>query len=218
MILLQKKIKKLSKKLKSGFTVIELVVVLGIIAIVTSIVLSSQSRFGGSVLLTNLAYDIAVTIRQAQSYGISVRQFAPASTSSTFDLGYGVHVRAANPSMFLIFADVRDDKKYDTRFDTGQACISDSECVRLFRIEQGNYIKKFCATRLADGVSECSDNGTRLTSLDITFKRPNPDAHFVTNINPDGSYRYKNATIFIANPAGVTREIHVARTGQIYVQ
>src|SRR3989338_7579467 len=64
-----------------GFTLVELLVTLSLFVVLTTIVLFSQSKFNGSILLTNLAYDVAITVRQAQTYGVNVRE----TSSGVFD-------------------------------------------------------------------------------------------------------------------------------------
>jgi prepilin-type N-terminal cleavage/methylation domain-containing protein len=61
---------------KSGFTLIELMVVLVVFVALTGIMISSQSKFDGTILLNNLAYDIALSIREAQTYGVNVKEFS----------------------------------------------------------------------------------------------------------------------------------------------
>src|SRR6185295_20368 len=78
-----------------------LVVVTAIIAIITGLILVSDATFGGKVLLENLAYDMALSIRQAQVYGISVQRF-----NTTFNAPYGVHFDTTSPSSYNTFADV----------------------------------------------------------------------------------------------------------------
>src|SRR3989338_10641247 len=91
-------------KSDKGFTLMELLVVMGIIVIISSLILASNTRFGGRVILQNLAYDIALSIRQAQVYGISVRQFG-----GTFS-GYGMHFVLSGPGVntttYVLFADI----------------------------------------------------------------------------------------------------------------
>src|SRR3989344_4615422 len=50
-----------------GFTLVELMVVTGILVVITSLILANNTRFGGAVLLENLAYDIALSMRKAQT-------------------------------------------------------------------------------------------------------------------------------------------------------
>ncbi|MFC1733488.1 hypothetical protein ACFL6I_24580, partial [candidate division KSB1 bacterium] len=83
--------KYLSKKknINSGFSMIELVVSTGIMIMITMVVLVNHAAFGGNILVGSLAYDVGLSIRQAQVFGLSVREFGIGT--GTFDVGYGVH-------------------------------------------------------------------------------------------------------------------------------
>lgn len=191
--------KKKNKTL--GFTLIELLVSLAIIVLITSIVLVNHTRFSGSIFLGNLAYDIALSIREAQIYGLSVREF-----DSSFDLGYGVHFDISQNSSFFIFADLNRNQRYD----------SPDDIVEQFTITRRNSISKLCATLPGvAGVEVCSDAGSNpVTVIDVAFNRPNPEA-----IIKDGSgTTYKEAVIYIMSDEGDMRSVLVESTGQISVQ
>ena len=85
------------KKANSGFTLVELLITISIFVILTGVVLFSQSKFNGSILLTNLAYDTAVTLRQAQTYGINIKEFNTGSGTGQF-VPYGVHFATSSPN------------------------------------------------------------------------------------------------------------------------
>lgn len=210
-----------SQRLRTkGFTVVELVVVVGIFAIVSGVVLVNHGKFGGNILITNAAYDIALAIRQSQNYGVSVREFTGGETSS-FDFGYGVHLRKSNNKLITMFADVANDRVYNEKEgDTGTSCLPASECLQLLQLGRGNTIARFCATK-TNGEEHCSHTN-EITFLDITFRRPNPDALFVTDINADtvlgeDERAYQKASIVIVSPQGTYREIRVGGTGQISI-
>ena len=61
-----------------GFSLAELIVSIAIFLFISSVVMVSQHNFGGKILITNLAYDVALGIRQAQVYGSSSRKAAGA--------------------------------------------------------------------------------------------------------------------------------------------
>jgi prepilin-type N-terminal cleavage/methylation domain-containing protein len=48
-----------------GFTLVELMVTVGIFTIISGLLLARYSNFNQGIILTNLAYDIALTIRSA---------------------------------------------------------------------------------------------------------------------------------------------------------
>ena len=184
--------------LKRGFSLIELLISVSIFIIITSVVLAKYQGFNGGVVLTNLAYDIALSIRQAQVYGISVRESA--TGSSNFGLRYGIHFDSGNPTSFILFIDTNSNDKYDN-----------GELIETNSIRQDNAISDFCGITSAGG-NQCWKNST-VTSLDITFLRPNPDALINTNIG--GNYR--SATITVSSPRGTSRTVRVENTGQISV-
>src|SRR3989344_4732921 len=77
------------QKMKRGFTLVELIVVVAITTLISSIVVVGSSKFDGTILLTNLAYDVALSVREAQFAGLNVKVFQSGGTS-TFNAGYGI--------------------------------------------------------------------------------------------------------------------------------
>lgn len=179
-----------------GFTLIELLVVTGVIVVVSSIVLANHSTFGGVVTLRNLAYDVALTMREAQTYGLSVRQF---QGSGTFTAGYGMHVLAASPTTYVLFADAVSQ---NGRYDNG-------ELVESVTIRRGFYIADLCIVPPASGTEVCG-----IQQLDIVFMRPEPDAHIQYN----QSQLAQTARIVLESPRGDRASVLVQATGQISVE
>ena len=141
-----------------GFSLTELIVSIAIFLLITSIVMVSQYRFGSKILITNLAYDVALGIRQAQVYGSSSRKAAGALLGNEFNRKYGVHFGPTD--YFILFVDLNDDGVYDSSDNTSTGCVSSSECVSFFKVERGNSISDFC------GGSTCKSGGA-ISGLDI---------------------------------------------------
>ena len=82
-----------------GFTIIEMVVSIGIFAFMTAFLVAKYGTFNQSVLLTNLAYDTAITIRNAQASALNVQGAASTTgvSSLSFTNAYGVHFGGATP-------------------------------------------------------------------------------------------------------------------------
>lgn len=184
-----------------GFTLIELITVVGIITIITSVVLVNNNRYGGSVLLQNLAYDIALSIRQAQVYGISVR----GSGASNFNAGYGMHFATSDIFHYELFADLAGTGIYDPNFSP-----SENVPPSPYAIGRGYYIAKLCAPAGTDA-SSC----TSVQQLDTLYKRPEPDAAIRINGNPS---LQDSGRIVVESPRGDILSIVVDATGQISVQ
>lgn len=189
-----------SYKKNKGFSLVELVVSVAIFTIITSLILAKHSDFSSKLILENLAYDIALSIRKAQVFGLSVREFV--GGSSEFDIGYGVHFDSADNTSYIFFADRDKNKAYDGA----------TEIVETFTLRRGNVISKFCGI-LSTGAEKCSDSD--ITFLDIVFERPNPEAIIKSNLPGNA---YDSARITVSSPSGTTWNINTVITGQISIQ
>jgi len=205
-------------KFTTGFTLVELLVTISIFAILTGVVLFNQTKFNSTILLTNLAYDTALTIRQAQTYGINIKEFG----SSKF-VPYGVHFDITDPvnnKSFILFADTNYD--YDTERGDGlyngsngaevpepSRCEVDMGCVNRYSIKRGNYIGELCFVN-DDGTDDCG-----VKTLDIVFQRPNPDAHIVIDGGTD--YDGKVKIKLMAAGGGSERIVVVQSNGLIQI-
>lgn len=192
---MKKKHKNLFRTVR-GFSLIELMIAVSISIVISSVILANHTRFNSSVLLGSLAYDIALSIREAQVYGLSVRQF-----SSTFDVGYGV--RFSEAGSYVFFVDQNENEVYDDGVDT---------VISLYELSRGHAIQRFCGVT-TEGAEHCSDSSSPITYLDIVFLRPEPDAL----MSSSQASNYSHAIITIVSGAGETREIEIASTGQISV-
>jgi prepilin-type N-terminal cleavage/methylation domain-containing protein len=199
------------KQKQQGFTLVELLVTISIFVILTGIVLFNQTKFNSSILLTNLAYDTALTIRQAQSYGINVKEFN--SDGNGEFLPYGVHFEKDEKS-FILFSDIDNaDNDTDGFFEGNiSSCDKADGCVTRYSIKRGNYIKDICAEAVAEGTFDCSNSKDE---LDIVFVRPNPDAQIrfegTTNTSP-------TATIILGGVDGNSiRKVIVRSNGLIEI-
>ncbi len=184
---------------KSGFSLIELLVSVSILTIITAVVLAQHNQFSGNLALSNLVYDIALSVRQAQVYGLSVREFG--AGSGEFDIGYGVHFDAGNSTSYALFADRNRNGRYD----------GESELVEVFTLGRGFVLSGLCVSPTA-GAELCAP--ADFASLDVVFIRPDPDALIRVNT---GSDLYQSLRVVARSPQGKTREVVVVATGQISV-
>lgn len=186
--------------LKKGFTLVELLVTITIFAVVTALVLFKHDKFNGGILLTNLAYDVALTIREAQIFGLNVREVEGSSTG--FQYAYGVQFRTGQTydQQFILYADTNGSRTY----------TSNDTIINKYNIKKGNYISEICIMY----ATSCP----KVSVLDITYLRPKPEATirwYAPGGQIGGTY---NAKITIAAPDGSTRDIIVRRTGQISIE
>ncbi|MFZ3043507.1 MAG: type II secretion system protein [Minisyncoccia bacterium] len=209
--------------LMRGFTLIELLVVLAIITVIMGIVLSSQSTFNKTLVLTNTAYDVALTLRSTQTYGLSSR-----ASGSTSNAGYGLHFQSSTPGSFTLFADLYPlPSTSSVCHPTSDAsapnarpgnCVyesAQSEKVSDYVLGNGVTVNDFCAYAL--GSWSCAHaQGGALSSLDIVFARPNPDPFISTNGSyPGAATAATAACLSLTSPQGGTQFISLTSSGQI---
>ena len=190
-----------------GFTLVELMVVTGIFVVITSLILANNTRFGGAVLLENLAYDIALSVRRAQGYGIAVQRFG----TDDFSAGYGVNFTSGTPTVYILFADI-----YPKSTGNGIYEPDKSELVESVSIQGGYRIIDLCATSPNSRSETCG-----LTALDILFKRPEPGAFISKNgisgiANP--AALQEKGRIILESPRGNKTSVIVEASGQIAVE
>ena len=197
-------------------------VVLTIIVVITMVVLASQSSFNKTLVLANTAYDVALTLRSAETYGLGSRAFG-----TTVNAGYGVHFESGTPNSFTLFADTYPSPSTssvchpisDVSAPNAQSgnCSYESgqgEKVMLYTLGNGITISDFCAYALG-GWSCALAHGGGLTSLDIVFARPNPEPFMSVNGSYSSTFPVTDACITLSSPQGGAQYIYVGSSGRI---
>ncbi len=199
---------RLSNKFR-GFTLIELMVTVGIFVFMTALILSRYNSYYSGTLFVNLAYDIALTLRQAQSYGMSVKVNKPSDTSN-FNSSYGVNFDTTDSvtskkftlASYIITTPIGFSKQY----------VLDI-LEKTYNIKQGAKIQTMCV--ITSG-STC----VTTSKLLIIFQRPNPEAIICKyTVTPDISVcngKFARITL-VANDGITIRNIEVNANGQISV-
>lgn len=224
-----------------GFALVELLVALAIFGIVTTFVILAYGRVNSELRTTSLAYEVALSFREAQSYGVSVRaeQGEGLPTNEALDSAYGLHFKAdIDPesgrsnarNYYTLFVDKWrhgmefepidpswSQWRYDGHEDVSGCTVPSSECVSVFKIGEGNTITKFCGIESEFDREECNTSYP-ITEIDVSFKRPNPDAIIVTNTHSDDIQYYKAARIYLRSAQGKERVVEVGTTGQITIK
>ena len=183
-----------------GFSLIELLVVCGVLIVISGLLLASNSRFGGSIQLESLAYDIGLSVRQAQVYGISVRQFNP----GVYTAGYGMHFDLSSPTTYVLFGDaISANGQYDQ-----------GELVQSTSIALGYSIQQICVTQTGSAET-CTP-----AVADVLFRRPEPDAYISSGSQScilHTGICYESARIVVRSPRGDTMSVTISVNGQISV-
>ncbi len=203
-----------------GFTLIELLIVSGIIVVITGIVFVNQSTFNKTLILSNTAYDIALSIQAAETYGMG------GHSVGISPVGYGLHFDSNFPKEYKLFADISPQSS------SGSAChapgntqggldaqpgncvydAGNDSLVLTYGLGNGISISEFCAYP-AWG-KYCASTG--LTSLDVVFSRPNA----APLISTSGAYTAsaKSACLAAISPQGGIRSVVISASGEIEVR
>lgn len=207
-----------------GFSLVEMMVVLAIITIITTVTLLGHSNFDRSLLITDAAYSMALSVREMQTFGLSSRTYGGVQ-----DAGYGLHVSAATPASYTLFADTNatgsgaycPSGAAGTPEEKAGNCIytaGSDGVVQSYTLTRGFRISNFCG-KDTGGVRRCSNDGY-LTSLSLVFRRPDTDSILnAQRSSPSGSWiRLTSAEVYLSTGDGAsTRAICISSVGQISV-
>lgn len=202
--------KKQNCAFQKAFSLVELIIVVAIFLIISAIILSKQSKFSSDILITNVAYQIALSIREAQVYGIGSKQRL--DSGNFIKLGYGVSIKAGSnladkTVSYDFFAD-KTDSGVIYQYDDGDTVLETAT------LPAGQKIRNICGKTTSSGWS-CWEIGGAVSAfnLNIVFVRPNPEPHI-----ENGSSVYTQALIVVESAIGdKCRVIRVTSTGQISV-
>lgn len=193
-----------SKHSQQGFSFVEFIVIISIFAIMAGVALFNFRGFNSSVSLNNLAHDIALTIRQAQVYGISASEGGDVNPVSQVRGVYFPYITSAFDTQFIIFLDTDPASNmasiitYDAGVDVDLDKVGITTQDRITDIAIGSD---------AAGATSCT------SEVVIAFKRPNPNSMIFCGQTP-GAF----ARITITNTvSGDEKFIEVWPTGQIAV-
>jgi prepilin-type N-terminal cleavage/methylation domain-containing protein len=195
-----------------AFSLIELMVVIAIFAIISGVIMFNYGRFSSNMIVTNLAYEAALAVRQAQVYGISVKK---TTEGAKFDASYGVWFSESDKQNFYLFSDKDGDKMYDKPLIVGDP---DLELEESFGFNGSNIIKNFCVTNSV-GTRTCSSVSSELQYLSIIFTRPDPEAKiyaFNSASNRSGPYSKAEIMFTMARGDKIAR-MTVTNTGQMSI-
>lgn len=207
----EKSKKNIGSYMQTGMTYVELIVVLGIFAVMSAIVMFNYGEFQAKVDIKNWAGDIALKIVEAQKSSLSGVLSSHTPVVIPWKPSYGVYfstvsVNGADNKNFIYFADLDQSEDFD-----GAICTASSECLDIITITKGNLIEK---------IEKCADAGcsspVSIDTLSVVFKRPDSRAIFSTSpsLTVTGS-EYVQMTI--KSPKTATAKIKIYPSGRIQV-
>jgi prepilin-type N-terminal cleavage/methylation domain-containing protein len=197
-----------------GFTLVEMMISIAIFTMITGIVIFNHGKFNSAIVVTNLAYEVALAVREAQVYGLAVKQDDP-NTSTEY--AYGVHFDTTsdeNKKVMYIFADKNDNQQFE--YNPSNGCDGGllTECQEKIEIRGDVEISS-----LKTAASNDNNYDTR-DELTILFLRPNPVAIIRDGDNPEMTTNGRQRAIIElqSTKAEKSKEILVELSGQISVQ
>ena len=178
-----------------GFTLVELLIVIVIITILSSLFFMNFHNSQSQLALERATFQIANDIRRAQEMAMSVKK-ETACTNPNYKYGFGVSFNTANAnerSKYILFADCNGNGKYQT---------SDNDY--LVNLIDFNNIE----------ISPSPPNS--FNKIDIVFTPPDPTVTFSKDPSPDPNE--VSIIIRIKNNISKTKTITVNKVGMIEIQ
>ena len=205
---------------QAGLTMVELIVVVAIFAVISSVLFFNFSDFNTTVSLRNLSQEVALMVRKSQVYATGVHNLDGVSASSKVYQAYGISFSAkatggayeATTKRFVLFADTVTSGVNNRRYAASSSCgnpTTSNECVEAFGIVTGDKITSLC-TDLG-----CSSTNT----VNVVFRRPSPDAEICIDTGSGTCSSLRSfLKVVIQSARGQERNVTIWNTGQINVQ
>lgn len=181
--------------MRSGFTMVEAVVMLGILTAVSAVVLFSFTGFNEGAALNRSARELALSIRKAQNMSLAVTQ-VPTVNGPKIPPAVGLKLSTLTPSTYFLFADMVRDNKYTASDDAKIG--NDTTLERGIRVD---------SLKDKDGVAHATAY--------VIFSAP--EATTFLGDDNGGSIGDK-LDVSLKTPAGQIRTITVRTSGQINVR
>jgi prepilin-type N-terminal cleavage/methylation domain-containing protein len=226
--------KFVTRNCQKGMTILELVVVLAIFAVLSTVAIFNFGTFQSKINITNLADDIALQVVQAQNAALS--GLLPAKSYDTsWKPSYGVYfssttaptldARGANNENFVYFVNLNDPGLSENYIYSGANSCNGSltyECMSKYTITNGNSISSLNIFYPVGSAypDACSNPNTGCpTNLTITFARPSSGAIVYSSldtVNPLKNFKY--VEIAITSPkVNVTSTIDLYPSGRVQI-
>ena len=188
-------------KQRGGFSLIELMVAVGILILINTMIFAKYPEFSQKMALKRTSEEIALTARQAQAYALGIKRSA--SVGGDY-FGFGIHFdkSPAKSKSLILFADSNSNKIYNAGVGCGNTGAT--ECFQEFKINTGDYISDL---KKCDSKDICSSD----SALDVVY----PRASSIATINNSSGVSYARVTI--KSPGGKEKYIKIWISGQISV-
>jgi prepilin-type N-terminal cleavage/methylation domain-containing protein len=197
----------LQKDNQKGFTLAELIIVVAIIAIISTISMFNSAKLNSSILLSDTAYEIGLIIRDVQISGLGVKVISNNGNATTSN--QGIYFNILTPEKIIFFSDLTKNNKYDT-----------GEESQIYNIENKRAGKILSICKITNNTicrPLSGGDANNLTNLSIIFKRPNPESYFYYNDgSSDGEYS-GSVVVNIGFDPGDCRSVIIYKTGAVQI-
>ncbi len=220
-----------ARNASGGFTLLELTFVIGIFAIMATIVLINFKSFGAATALDNLAQGVALRVvgaQRAATSGVLTPGLLGADQASA--PSYGVNLTSGSVANtadqeFTYFADINHSGYFDDSGSCPSTPTATNECLSVTSITTGDYISDLCYQYAPVGgalTTTCDPSGEAY----LTFTRPNPDARMgdcpLTGCSPSAGHIDNADTTYIevssSGDASLKETIIVTALGEVRVE
>ena len=164
------------KSTNKGFTLTEMLVVMGIVAVIMSVIVFNYQNANDKSILKNVAYDVALSIREVQSVGLGAKKYTYTSggvTTNSFNTPFGAQFNSGETA-YMLFADEDEDNQCDVS-DVLCTC-PDGECLsEIASAYKGIDLFDACVSNSdpTAGSVDCISGGvTGSGYASVIFKRP----------------------------------------------
>ncbi|HAS80776.1 MAG: hypothetical protein UR25_C0003G0022 [Candidatus Nomurabacteria bacterium GW2011_GWE1_32_28] len=194
---------------QAGMTYVELIVVLSIFSVMSSVVLFNYKGFESNIDIRVLSNDVALKIVEAQKSSVSGK-LPPSGKNSILNWkpAYGVYFDPDSPQHFIYFVDLNNSNFFSSLICSG-------ECLNDIIITKGNKYKIESCTTV-----DCSNPDLIEDPLSITFKRPNSGATFSYSDNTSitiTSSVYVRITVYSSDDSVNPGYIKIYPSGRIQI-
>ena len=176
----------------------------------TAFLLAKYGTFNQGVIMTDLAYDTALAIQNAQASALDVQGAATSGAPNTvlYNNVYGIHFTAPSNS-FIYFVNPANSTTTASKVYVSVG-PNVSGNLGTYTMKAGDTVSQMCV------ISSCASGGKPASALDVSFQRPNPDAT-ITASTSGGTVSTVYADITISGSDGSTRDVIIQGTGEISV-
>jgi type II secretory pathway pseudopilin PulG len=202
---------------------VELIVVISIFLILTMITIFNYGQFRSSLSIQNLADDISLVVRKAQTLSTGVQIQGP-----SFSGYYGVHFTANTTpqnnyfgfnKQFILFFDGDKDNKYTYAGDPTCGNPSrNNECLEALKIKSNDKI-----SLISHYDRGRFDHLNPASVINIIFRRPHTEPYFFYQATSSAPIEELRSTSYVRikiesiNDPSVYRYIRIYKNGQISV-